>query len=467
MRLRPYPELMQGRVYSPKSESYRIGGWTLCVRTNSLTRAGEQVELESRLVFLLAALADRRGEVLSKDWLLQTLWQGKTVTDESLSVAVSRLRKALGDDTRRPSYIKTVPGAGYQLIAETGPEVMARQSAFPWRRVGVGAALCAAIAAIWFVTQPDIAPADRLAKTQKQIAAGDASSLKAAIHDLRALAADTPTAPAFTLLAEAKMRLMGDALAEPDNCAEVVGLLDRAIALDARHAPAFVLRGDARFQCRRDATGAEGDYRTALRLNPGNDQAALGYSGLLLAQGRFDESQAQIEAARRANPLNYSAPMVVWLYQMQDRDDLALKELERMEKAGADDRWFHISATRVHARAGREAQSFAHLKWLMQDAGFTAADLAAAQTTFDAAGLKGVNAWLLRRKDEADLGQYTPPLSWARYALAAGETEQAATYLEQAAERRQSPLLWAGVDPAYAPLRNDPRFSALLAKPGP
>ena len=100
----------------------------------------------------------------------------------------------------------------------------------------------------------------------------------------------------------------------------------------------------------------------------------------------------------------------------------------------------------------------------MADAGFDDDKLQAVQAAFAEAGLSGVNRWLLETRDTADLGQYLPPLSWARYALAAGETTQALEFLEQAAALPQVPLLWIAVDPAYSTLSDEPRFRTLVTR---
>src|SRR5690606_6521122 len=154
------------------------------------------------------------------------------------------------------------------------------------------------------------------------------------------------------------------------------------------------------------------------------------------------QSLANVDKSRQLNPLTYSIPTVVWIYQMQGRDDLALKELERIESVEPGDRSFHISAQRVYARLGRERESFDSWLWLMRDSGYSEADIQAVQNMFNANGLVAVNQWLLARKDQIDLGQYQPPLSWARYAIAAGDLKQAMVYLEQAFAARQLPLLW-------------------------
>src|SRR6187431_371495 len=114
---------MSERVYQPRSDAseFFIGEWRLCVRTNSLQRGDTKVELENRLVMLLLLFIDHQGAVLDKERIIKTIWQGKVVNDDSLAVAISHLRKALGDNSRAPAYIKTIPGVGYQLIASAKP----------------------------------------------------------------------------------------------------------------------------------------------------------------------------------------------------------------------------------------------------------------------------------------------------------------------------------------------------------
>ncbi len=66
---------------------------------------------------VLLLLARRAGEVISREELLATVWSGSVVGDDTLTQAVIKLRKALGDDTRAPRYIETIAKRGYRLIA--------------------------------------------------------------------------------------------------------------------------------------------------------------------------------------------------------------------------------------------------------------------------------------------------------------------------------------------------------------
>lgn len=66
---------------------------------------------------LLLCLADSAGEVVSIDNLLSHVWPDVAVSPDSVYQAVAVLRRLLGDDSRQPTYIETVPRLGYRLVA--------------------------------------------------------------------------------------------------------------------------------------------------------------------------------------------------------------------------------------------------------------------------------------------------------------------------------------------------------------
>ncbi len=73
---------------------------------------------------LLLCLAQRAGEVVSIDDLLEEAWAGVVVTPDSVYQAVASLRRLLGDDAKQPAYIATVPRLGYRLVAPVSPWVV-------------------------------------------------------------------------------------------------------------------------------------------------------------------------------------------------------------------------------------------------------------------------------------------------------------------------------------------------------
>jgi len=70
---------------------------------------------------LLLCLAERAGEVVSIDDLLDQVWSGVVVTQDSVYQAVASLRRQLGDDAKEPAYIATVPRLGYRMVASVSP----------------------------------------------------------------------------------------------------------------------------------------------------------------------------------------------------------------------------------------------------------------------------------------------------------------------------------------------------------
>ena len=103
--------------------AFRLGDWTVDPLAQRLSRGGETIRLEPRTLRLLLCLAARRGQVVSADTLLDEVWPGVIVTPDSVYQAVAALRRLLGDDTREPRYIVTVPKQGYRLIAAVGPVI--------------------------------------------------------------------------------------------------------------------------------------------------------------------------------------------------------------------------------------------------------------------------------------------------------------------------------------------------------
>lgn len=94
-----------------------IGDWHIDPVAGRISRNGETVRVEARTLKLLLVLAQRPGETVSIDELLEEVWSGVVVTPDSVYQAVATLRRLLGDDPRQPRYIATVPRLGYRMVA--------------------------------------------------------------------------------------------------------------------------------------------------------------------------------------------------------------------------------------------------------------------------------------------------------------------------------------------------------------
>src|SRR5215472_5619022 len=84
---------------------------------DEICRDGRTTKLEPKAMQLLMCLAERSGEVVSVEELLDRVWKGVVVSQDSVYAAVAALRRTLGDDPKSPRYIANVVRRGYRLIA--------------------------------------------------------------------------------------------------------------------------------------------------------------------------------------------------------------------------------------------------------------------------------------------------------------------------------------------------------------
>src|ERR1700690_692779 len=85
-----------------------------------LRRGGAAVALQRIPLELLFLLVERRGQVVTREEILERVWgKGLFVDIESgINTAIRKLRRALGDDSDAPHFVVTVPTRGYRFVAE-------------------------------------------------------------------------------------------------------------------------------------------------------------------------------------------------------------------------------------------------------------------------------------------------------------------------------------------------------------
>jgi DNA-binding winged helix-turn-helix (wHTH) protein/TolB-like protein/Flp pilus assembly protein TadD len=100
-----------------EEQRYEFGPFSLDVAEHRLLRDGEPVALTPRDFETLVVLVRKGGHLVSKDELLKEVWPDSFVEEANLSVHISALRRALGEDPSAPQYIETVPKRGYRFVA--------------------------------------------------------------------------------------------------------------------------------------------------------------------------------------------------------------------------------------------------------------------------------------------------------------------------------------------------------------
>lgn len=97
---------------------YAFGAFELDLATVELRAGGQVVDLEPQVFALLALLIENSERLVSKDEIIEKVWDGRVVSDAAVASRVKTARQALGDDGKSQQFIKTLHGQGYRFVAK-------------------------------------------------------------------------------------------------------------------------------------------------------------------------------------------------------------------------------------------------------------------------------------------------------------------------------------------------------------
>src|SRR5260370_8584997 len=103
---------------SDTAEIFELGQLRCDALRRSVEREGQPVALAGKAFEIVVVLLERRGEVVDKDALMRQVWPDTAVEENNITVAISALRKALGESPVSPKWIVTIPGPGYSFVGE-------------------------------------------------------------------------------------------------------------------------------------------------------------------------------------------------------------------------------------------------------------------------------------------------------------------------------------------------------------
>jgi DNA-binding winged helix-turn-helix (wHTH) protein len=101
---------------------YRFGPFALEPDLRRLLRDSVEIALPPKAFDILVLLVRGRDRVLTKQNLMDVVWPGASVLENTLAQRIREIRKALGDEAREPRYIRTVSRAGYRFVGEVREE---------------------------------------------------------------------------------------------------------------------------------------------------------------------------------------------------------------------------------------------------------------------------------------------------------------------------------------------------------
>ena len=103
---------------SLETHNFAFGEFLLDTQEKVLLRDGKPLPITPKALQLLFVLVEKHGHLVEKDELIKLVWAGSFVEEGNLTFTIGLLRKLLGDDTKHPRFIETVPRRGYRFIAE-------------------------------------------------------------------------------------------------------------------------------------------------------------------------------------------------------------------------------------------------------------------------------------------------------------------------------------------------------------
>jgi serine/threonine-protein kinase len=282
-----------------------------------------------------------------------------------------------------------------------------------------------------------------------------------------AIARDSLYAPAHSGLADAYSLLgyFGSGAVAPTDARSRAGrAARRAVELDDGSAEAHTSMGFVRMRFEWDWAGAEREFLRAIELNPRYPTAHHWYAVMLMSLGRHEEAHGEIMLAREMDPVSVIIANVVALHFYLARDyDQATEWVRRTLELEPQFANGYYSMGRLHVQRGEYAQAVREMETAVRLANRTPFYLGQLGRALAHAG-RGPEA---ERVLEELISRPAPEQSAYQIAeiyIGLGEATRALDWLERAFEGRAGYLSYLNVAPEMDPLREEPRFQALVRK---
>ena len=283
----------------------------------------------------------------------------------------------------------------------------------------------------------------------------------------RAATLDPRYAPPFSALALAHINTV-DLVATPSDAfpkARVAA--ERALALDPSLADAHAMLGTVAMQFDCDWKAAERHFQRALDLDPNQSFAQVYYGWLLALTGRLDESRVHVDLARAIDPLSRDVAVTSSLVPYYERRSAAALARTRETVELFPDFWLaHVLLGRALEQSGDLKAAILEFEIASRLEGGEPEALMDLGRAYARAGrVSGARA-VLERFDEIAKAKPVAPFQRAMVHVGLGEAAEAFRLLNEAVDQRSWYVSWLKMEPMLDPLRDDARYSVLLARAG-
>lgn len=460
------------RVGTPRKPGILLfGPFRLDIANRRLTRNGAPAAIKSKSFDLLALLASRAGELVSRDEIRKALWPDRTVEfDQNINASIREIRACLGDSAAAPEYVRTEPRHGYVFIAPVRSSAAARRRLSPALLTTVGLALGLASISL-FAMRASFAPP----------AALEASASPGWPEYARGQALLETHSPADAAAAQARFRAALDL--DPDYAEAWAGLADalyfaggradevmpaaleaaeQALARAPEMPRALLRKADVLFSWAWDFAAADALYHRAIEADPAFADAHHSYAAFLLARGDEAAARANMQRAIALNPLSAVLNSdMAWTLTLNREYGAALRQCALLREIAPDNPRTHICGMRAEIELGR-----------LDDAAASARRLLAKRAPALAAEIRiqpperqieAYYRWALARLESTGRANSVgAALAHARL----GDPAGALAALEGAVAARDRLMPFIHLYPEFKALSNSERFAKIVANVG-
>ncbi len=457
----------------------RFGRFDLDLERQELRRAGMRMHLQPQPLKVLALLAQRQGELVTREELRLHLWGADTFVDfeRGLNYCLSRVRGVLGDSASSPRFIETLPRRGYRFMAAVeaagaGPALAPAATPVPRARPALRArAPWYALAAVCLLLPlvRNGAPLTRHTaqasalheQARRQFPGGRPGLERSLALERQALERDPYLRTAWIGLAHTHLELGERGYVDPARAFPAArAAAQEALRLGERGDERRVL-GVVALVYDWDWESARRELTRALALDPGSGAAHVAWARYLSVMGQHAQAAAAARRAAVLQPACESGIEEGWCYYRARDYEKATRALRRDMNNGATGTHERLFA--VYRRQGNDRQAAFEAQQVIIHAGLAPSQAAALAAR--PAG-EAVRLFLTGALRYLDGSPGAPPDRLATMRAALGDRQGAIRDLERALSARSPSLPLALWDPDFDELRSDPGFERVARAAG-
>jgi serine/threonine-protein kinase len=296
-------------------------------------------------------------------------------------------------------------------------------------------------------------------------------SMRRAIVEFRtAIGQDAAFAPAYAALAEGQVWLYSGLgiLPAKDTVPEARWAIEKALELDPTLADAHKVRGLIAMNHDWDRRGAEDALTRALQLAPGSPTAHLWNAWrLALLERRHDEALIELEQAERLDPLDLQVKTQIgYVHHFHHASERAIEQFERVLALEPSFAFAHYALADACTQKGDFDRAFAEFDRAIELGGRSVNLIGVLGYAYGLAGNRDRAKECLRELTTRAADGHVPAMWIALIHLGLWDLENLFPVLYRALEERDGSLILVTGAVEFDPVRDDPRFKALLGRMG-